>query len=172
MGKGYCLLTLNEESCCKMCFSMVPLPFMEDWNKNVPSSPSGLVFIFCHFSLHPGYPGSQHRRSWNVLWFHETGRTKPLICSACARFFPGPHTDHLYACTALARGQPQAEEALASSHPARRRHKWSEQHADGMSAISYHTQNCLFIVGFPQVEVVASKREKCTKLECSKLWGF
>lgn len=45
-------------------------------------------------------------------------------------------------------------------------------YADGMSATSYRTQNCLFIFGFLQVEVVVSKHEKCTKPECSKLWGF
>lgn len=65
MGKGYCPLTLKKESCCKMCFSVVHLPLDCQW----------LVFLFWHFSLCPASAGSQHRRCWNVLWFHEAGRT-------------------------------------------------------------------------------------------------
>lgn len=42
-----------------------------------------LVFLLWHFSLHPVYAGSQHRRCWNVLWFHKPGRTTTNLHSMC-----------------------------------------------------------------------------------------
>lgn len=76
-----------------------------------------LFFPFWHFSLHLVCALETNMEEVEML----CDSAMWPICRLCAFFFPRPSRNYLQALTALTRGQPQAEEALASSQAARRK---------------------------------------------------